>query len=145
MSEFDIRNAYKNARLRAAEPKGGWPESFGVVTAWNPEEKNLPEAENALRSALLRVDLEPLGLRYFSVTGYDLESDHYEKGFGIVCEKEEVIRLGREWNQLAVFWVEAGWVWLIFCEPGGEEFRLRTLEEMLGMNDSRLDGGPGEP
>lgn len=145
MSEFDIRNAYKNARLRADEPKGGWPESFGVVTAWNPEGKNLPEAENAQRSALLNIDLEHRGFRCFSVTGYDLESDHYEKGFGIVCEKDEVIRLGRAWNQLAVFWVKAGWVWLIFCYPDGEECRLRTLEEMLGMNDTRLDGGRGEP
>jgi Protein of unknown function (DUF3293) len=132
MRQFDLRNSYKSARLRADGPEGGWPESFGLVTAWNPDGKKIPEEENAARTETLREDLESRGLPHFPVTGYDLESDHYEEGFGIVCDKAETLRLGREWNQLAVFWVEAGWVWLIFCEPDGEECKLRSLEEMLG-------------
>ena len=74
-----------------------------------------------------------------------MDSEHYEDGFGIVCDKKETIRLGLEWKQLAVFWMEDGWVWLIFCEPGGEECKLRTLEEMTGRSDFILNGGPGEP
>ncbi len=145
INEPNFSELFQNARWRADEPEGGWPKSFGVVTAWNPNGKIISEEENAERTEALRKDLDRQKLRCFPVTGYALDSDHYEDGFGIECGREETIKLGNEWEQLAVFWMEDGWVRLIFCEPEGEECRLRTLEEMLGGSDTKLDGGPGEP
>jgi len=141
----NINELFQNARWRAEEPKDGWPESFGVVTAWNPNGKIISDEENAERTEALRKDLDNRELLYFPVTGYALDSDHYEDGFGIVCGRDETIRLGQEWEQLAVFWMDDGWVWLIFCDRDREETRLRTLEEMVSNRESILDGGPGEP
>jgi Protein of unknown function (DUF3293) len=132
MNEPNFKELYENARWRADEPEGDWPRSFGVVTAWNPNGKIISNEENAERTEALRKDLDGQELRYFPVTGYALDSDHYEDGFGIECGREATIELGKKWDQLAVFWMENGWVWLIFCEPGGEEYKLRTLEEMIG-------------
>lgn len=143
MNEPNFSELYQNARWRAYAPEGGWPESFGVVTAWNPNGKIISDEVNAERTEALCKDLDGLGLPHFPVTGYALDSDHYEDGFGIVCDRDQTIELGRKWDQLAVFWMEDGWVWLIFCEPGEEECKLRKLKEMLGGNDTKLDGGPG--
>jgi len=125
------KDAYSKARLRADEPEEGWPDAFGVVTACNPDGKLLTKWENQVRTGRLEVALMEAGLALFPVTGYDEGSPHEEVGFGVVCGKEEIVRLGKEWDQEAVFWVEAGEVWLLSCAPAGEEFRLRPFQEML--------------
>ncbi|MDB6140404.1 MAG: hypothetical protein JWO94_3476 [Verrucomicrobiaceae bacterium] len=38
--------SYANVRFRADLPVGSLPERFGIVTAWNPDGKDRPEAEN---------------------------------------------------------------------------------------------------
>ena len=131
MNEPDFRNLFQNARWRADEPESGWPESFGVVTAWNPNGKIISDKENAARMEALRKNLDRQKLRQFPVTGYALDSDHHEDGFGVVCGRGQTIELGKEWEQLAVFLIEDGWVWLIFCDPDGEEILLRPLADML--------------
>lgn len=119
------------AGIRAEEPDGGWPDGFGVVTACNPKGVTLPDSENAALTQKLESSLRGAGKLIFPVTGCDRNSAHEEPGFGVVCDEGEILRLGREWEQLAVFWVEDGEAWLLFCEPGGEKIHLRSLPEML--------------
>ncbi len=131
MGFSELRRAYMNARFRAEEPEGGWPVEFGVVTACNPQGKIFPDAENEGLTGRLELALLNGGKRIFPVTGYDRGSDHAEAGFGVVCGKKEILELGREWDQLAVYHVKEGKVWLLSCKPGGESIFLRTLPEML--------------
>ncbi|MEP2775059.1 MAG: DUF3293 domain-containing protein [Luteolibacter sp.] len=125
--------AYKKARFRAIEPEGDWPEEFGVVTACNPAGEPISERENAERTRQLEVLLLEAGRVIFPVTGYDPNSPHEEAGFGVVCGKDEILRLGRLWKQEAVFWIVKGKVWLLSCAPGGEEVPMPPFAEMLGM------------
>jgi hypothetical protein len=126
-----LRDAFMKARFRAEEPEDGWPNEFGVVTACNPDGMTIPDAENEELTGRLELSLLEEGKEIFPVTGYDPESTHGESGFGVVCTKEEILELGRKWEQVAVFRVEDGQVWLLFCEPDGEEILLRPLPEML--------------
>ena len=133
MDNRELREAFMKARFRAEEPEDGWPKSFGVVTACNPDGETISETENAELTQRLEVSLLEAGKVIFPVTGYDLDSDHEEPGFGVVCQKrEEILKLGRKSEQVAVFWVEDGQVWLLFCNPDGEQIFLRPLPEMLG-------------
>ena len=131
MSEPNFKELYARALLRGDVPEGGWPESFGVVTACDPEGTPMPPEVNATRTEGFRLELVERGLRHFRLNGYDPDSDHVEPGFGVVCGKQEALALGCEWNQIAIFWGEDGWIWLIFCEEGGEEVRLRKWGESV--------------
>ena len=131
MGYAEMREAFMNARFRAEEPEGGWPEEFGVVTACNPMGNMISAAENGERTERLELALLEEGRLIFPVTGFDRKSNHEEVGFGVVCGKKEILALGRVWDQLAVFHVKAGRVWLLSCEPGGESIFLMTLGEML--------------
>lgn len=131
MNDRGLKEVFLNARFEAEEPEGGWPDEFGVLTACNPDGVTISVEENAKLTHRLELALLNDGKRFFPVTGYDPGSDHKEAGFGIVCGKDELLALGRAWDQLAVFWVKAGKVWLLPCVPTVEGGYLRPLREML--------------
>jgi len=125
---------YFGAGLDAAAPAGGFPPEFWVVTACDPDGLPLDPARNEERTAALAAELVSLGFIHFAVTGYDPRpgETHREPGYGIVCDRAETLRLGREWRQIAVFHVIDGMVWLVFCGESEERFPLRSWEEMAG-------------
>ena len=47
----------------------GWPEKYGIVTAYNPNGQPATEAENVEADSRLKQRLNALGLRHFRVTG----------------------------------------------------------------------------
>lgn len=126
-----MRSAYFKARMRANEPSGGWPESFGVVTACNPEGETIEASENEARTEQFRQSLIARGLSYFPVNGYDPDSPHEEPGFGVVCDEETALELGREWGQEAIFQVERGEVSLISCSNPDERYTVNRWSKIL--------------
>jgi hypothetical protein len=100
------------------------PDSFGVVTACNPDGIATTDAENISRAEAFRERLESLGLVHFPVTGYDPQTPHEEAGFGVVCDLVVALAFGREWKQEAIFWVQLGQVTLVSCGPDSEDFPL---------------------
>ena len=48
---------YQNACFRATLPPHGWPSSFGIITACNPDGKTLSDKENADATEQLAADL----------------------------------------------------------------------------------------
>ncbi|RYD19749.1 MAG: DUF3293 domain-containing protein [Verrucomicrobiaceae bacterium] len=77
-SDFQrMADAYSKARFKdVVLPAGGLPDSFCVVTAWNPDGNVLSVEENELRGRELSERLDTLQLPYFPVTGYDPDSPH---------------------------------------------------------------------
>ena len=132
----DLRQKYPGyfgARLDASPPPGGYPPEFWVITACDPLGQALTDGENAERMREFERGLADLGWRHFPVTGYDPRpgGTHREQGFGVVCDGREAMRLGRKWEQVAVFLVRGGMVWLVFCSQAEERFFLRSWEEMI--------------
>jgi hypothetical protein len=128
--------AYRHARLRAELPHGGLPESFAVITAFNPEGKTIPQADNHERTRQFQAQLTNLGLDHFPVTGFDLNSPHEEAGFGIVCDLAAACAMGNAFHQEAIFWVQRGQVTLVSLRrgdipvPTGQECRLSSWSAM---------------
>lgn len=108
-SQSGIPREYLEVCFDADAPEGGWPQRFGVVTAYNSEGKVREEAENRKADARLQRRLEEEGLLHFRVTGRNREGTHREPGFGIATADQEKIRfLSREFRQLGFYWIENG-------------------------------------
>jgi hypothetical protein len=109
---------YKRIRF-LAQPVGALPVCFGVVTACNPNGVVAEEARNKAATSALRRQLNDAGRIFFPVTGCSPDLAQQEPGFAVVCQtSDEVVELGRAWQQEAVFWVEAGIVHLLPCGAG---------------------------
>src|SRR5262249_52648561 len=77
------------------------------------------EIWNAAATEKLSRQLQVAGRVFFPVTGCSPDLAHQEPGFGVVCQSsEEVVELGRDLRQEAVFWVENGIVHLLPCGSG---------------------------
>ena len=107
--------AYTQVRFRAIVPHGELPESFGIVTAWNPDGMIQEGELNAAANDDLRASLDFSGLKYFAVTGGSPDFSHFEPGFGILADKATILEIGRRYRQEAVFWVEGGTVHVVSC------------------------------
>jgi hypothetical protein len=118
---FSAEPGFYRVRFRAALPAGVLPERFGVVTACNPYGRTVDDAENERATAALRSEIARAGHGFFPVTGGSEDFSHAEPGFGVVADEREVVEMGRRFQQLAVFWVERGRVWLLPCEGEGRE------------------------
>ncbi len=107
--------AYADVRFRAELPKGGLPERFCIVTAWNPDGITTDAASNAAATARLIAIVQAESLSHFPVTGGSPDSTHAEPGFGMMVDQARVLSLGREFRQEAVFWIDRGTVHLCPC------------------------------
>jgi Protein of unknown function (DUF3293) len=107
---------YENAYFRAVPPTHGWPRSFGVITACNPDGKIATDDENADATNQLRLELQSAKLEHFPVTGGSKDFIHTEPGFGVVFpSQEEALAWGRRYRQEAIFWVEDDQLSLVSC------------------------------
>lgn len=125
-----LPEGFHKARLRAKLPAGGLPDSFVIITVWNPLDVTISPEENAARSEEFRKELEAAQFAHFPVTGYDPMSSHLEEGFGVICDLETALAFGRKWEQLAIFRVKDGEVYLVSCSPSAKEFPPRSWESM---------------
>jgi hypothetical protein len=125
-----MNSEYKRTRFIASPPPGGFPIHFGVITACNPYGRTASDEQNVAATAKLRQDLIETGREVFLVTGCSPDLVHREPGFGVRCEAEEIVELGRAWHQEAVFWVEARIVHLVPCRTG-ESAVLGTWANLL--------------
>lgn len=110
-----MKSAYREVRFRADAPALGWPVAFGIATACNPDGVTRTTEFNHEACEGLRSELVLSGLVHFPVTGGSADFSHAEPGFGVVCSKSEILRLGRRYSQDAVFWIEEGLVHLLDC------------------------------
>jgi hypothetical protein len=113
-----MKPEYHEAWFHCPLPPERLPAAFGVVTACNPFGRPLPDAENQRRTEALRIRLAGLGIAVFPVAGGSQDAAHLEPGFGVSgLSLDQVRELGREFEQDAVFWVEADRVLLVPCGP----------------------------
>ena len=75
---------FSRVYFRGQPPMAGWPETFAVVTAHNPEGVVDDPSANETSDQSLREEIERAGLIHFRVTGGSLDGLHQEPGWGIV-------------------------------------------------------------
>jgi len=107
-------------------------ESFAIITAENPfSAGELSPEENQALDAAFRERIAAEGWRSFALWGCDPESDHREQSHAVFIDQATAIKLGRELEQNAVFWVAEGD--LVLLDSQGDD-----RSECLGPFSPRL-------
>ena len=65
--------------------------------------------------------IDALEIARFAVTGMDVERSHFEPGYGVECDLETALKLGRQYDQDAIFRVSGSKLSLVACSDGTEE------------------------
>jgi hypothetical protein len=120
--------AYVQTVIRAADVP--FPESFAIVTAYNPNGIEQDEALNLEADQALEQLLKKKRFDYFRCSGEAPKGTWKEYGWGIDCDKAMGISLGMQFTQEAIFWIDSDVLYLI---------HLPDLSEMnLGSFSTRV-------
>ncbi|MFZ9937665.1 MAG: DUF3293 domain-containing protein [Luteolibacter sp.] len=91
---------------------------FWVVTACNPDGRTADPGDNLLADSLLQADIGKLKLNAFRIIGMSRDESHAEPGWGIECDEQTALDLGRRYNQEAVFHFTERGIDLVDCKNG---------------------------
>ena len=89
--------------------------SFAVITAWNPEGQIQSRETNDLLDRQLTRRLESFASPKVRADGCSPDFKHRESGWAVGVPKEQAVEIGREFGQVAIFWVETDTLFLLPC------------------------------
>jgi hypothetical protein len=114
----DERPAFLQAVFHGVEPRGGWPEVFVIVTACNPRGATVNAERNECLDQELSRLLEVKGLVHCRMTGGSPDGSHREPGYLVERDGEVGLELGRRFEQVAIYGVVDGELYLVDCMDG---------------------------
>lgn len=121
-------------------PPGGLPVNWTLVTAFARTGTVRPFAENEAADARLAGELDKLGLRRWRVTGRSPSGDHAEPGWGIDAPVALARDIGRQFDQVAIFWILDGVLWVGECGVAVSGMRIGPLAPKLNPPVAGLGG-----
>lgn len=121
-------------------PAGGLPANWTLVTAFARTGSVRRFAENEAADARLAAELDKLGLRRWRVTGRSPAGDHAEPGWGIDAPVELARDIGQQFDQVAIFWILDGVLWVGECGVGVSGVRVGPLAPKLNPRVVGLGG-----
>ena len=98
---------------------------FAVITAWNPGSKPLSDKDNNQRNLNLFEDLAHCYSQKVWVGNQDFSWK--EESFAVAITKELAVRLGKKYQQNAVYFVEKDRLFLLSCLNDATELELGSL------------------
>ena len=111
-------------RERQIFAAAGLPDTFGIMTAENPFGRTLDPAGNAERRASLEAELAARGEHPVRIDGLSPDRQHREIGVGLPWSREDVVDLGRRWDQSAIYWFDGTHMWVIGALTAAPPWRL---------------------
>ena len=93
---------------------------WAYITAWNPNSKALPAAENEQRNQALVKELAAKGFTYYPGKGVPNEGDWIPEASFLILDlsKNDALQIGRKYGQKAIVWGQVGsQAGLFFCMP----------------------------
>ena len=110
--EIDLRRiplADALAKLEAA----GFGQPFAVVTASDPQGRNLSPEENERRKCDLDRRLSGDGYKFAHVDACSPDGAHCECSVAVLMPQGKAIELARELEQVAIFWFDGRRFWIV--------------------------------
>jgi len=110
--EIDLREIPPDsalAQMRAA----GLGEPFAIMTAFDPEGRNLSAAENERRKQELDRRLSATGYPFVQVDCCSPDRSHCECSVAVTIPQEKALDLAREMQQVAIFWFDGKRFWIL--------------------------------
>jgi len=127
--------SYFETRFRCESPLGELPSEFVILSAyattgeiWS-EEQNISADQNLLRALQA---LKPTFLK--RVVGYSPTTHHAEPSWAVSIPLAEAHRIGHEFAQDALYFVDQGGLWVASC-------RAAVPPVYVDQFESRLDPG----
>jgi len=109
--------------VRPGEPAPAPLRPSGIVTAFNPASRPLPPGANLRADAALRARLGALGLPAYRTLAHGTGDDAAawdEPGWCVAGDvRAEVVRLGAEFGQNAIVWIDTSGEVTIVCTREG--------------------------
>lgn len=105
--------------------------NFAIISAQNPAGNLEHPYLNLQRDKELQAYLNQRRLPYRSVIGSAPDNSFQEKSWAVICEKDDAVSLALRFEQNAIYWVEAGELYLV-------PVLMHRMEECLGRFNERL-------
>jgi hypothetical protein len=110
--EIDLRAIPSDSALAQLKAAGlGAP--FAIVTAFDPEGKNLSAAENERRKNELDRRLTSMGYDFVDVDCCSPDRSHCECSVAVTVPRQTALDLAREMRQVAIFWFDGKLFWIL--------------------------------
>ncbi|WOT05673.1 DUF3293 domain-containing protein [Shewanella youngdeokensis] len=114
--------------------------SFAIITAHNPKGQVLNTCQNRLLDRKLQQEILKLSRPYRSIVGVSHDRLHMEKSWAVWTDKASAIELGCQFNQYAIYYVEADKLHLIPCLLTEHETSLGTFSSRVNVVSELPDG-----
>ena len=101
-----------------ADAANGFPDSFAIITAFNPMDRILSQEENKKRNQHLLGDLKLKGHYGGTIIGSSPDFTHQEPSIIAAAPKIEGLELGMKFDQRAIFWISKDRLEIIECSTG---------------------------
>ncbi|HMG13614.1 MAG TPA: DUF3293 domain-containing protein [Gemmatimonadaceae bacterium] len=110
--EIDLREI-PSARALADLEAAGFGQPFAVLTAFDPQGRDLSREENEKRRLELDARLKAKGYKFAHVDACSPDRSHCECSVAVVMPQEKAIELARELEQVAIFWFDGARFWIL--------------------------------
>ncbi|MCG8602943.1 MAG: DUF3293 domain-containing protein [Verrucomicrobiales bacterium] len=95
--------------------------SFAIMTPDNPDGEVVSPETNEKRCREFEEDLQSRGVSAIRLEAGSKDFTHRESSYAIDVSLLEAIELGRDFQQVAIFWIESGELLLVDCETTEQE------------------------
>lgn len=126
---MDLWESYKSSVFICYQPLGD-AINFAIISAQNPAGAVQHPQHNLRLDCELETHLDLYQLPYRALLGCSPDLSFQEKSWAVLCEKSRALELARQFQQNAIYWVEAGQLYLVPALWRGEE-------EYLGLYQQR--------
>jgi hypothetical protein len=110
--EIDLRAPVSEATVMALKSVG-FGQPFAIMTAYDPEGRNLPRSENERRKRALDERLRNDGFTFVDVDCCSPDRTHCEVSVAVTMQRKDAIRVARELQQVAIFWFDGKSFWIL--------------------------------
>jgi len=109
--EVDLRRAVSGEDVEGLRRRG-LKASFAVLTAHDPEGRDLDEGENERRNDALKHRLASAHVGFVEVNACSPDGKHCECSVAIETPLASAIELASAFDQLAIFWFDGARFWI---------------------------------
>lgn len=121
--ELDLReNLTAEAHLEFQ--RRGFPRTFAVLTAHDPEGQDLTADENKLLQQRLEGELTDSGIHFLRVNACSMDRKHCECSVALDVDQERAVEIAAQHEQMAIFWYDGDAFWLIGVIVKSDPIRL---------------------
>lgn len=110
--EIDLRRSLSESALSGLK-RIGLADPFAVLTAFDPRGADLSREENEKRRRELNDRLKSSGYKYVEVDACSPDRTHCECSVAVVMPQADAIALGRQLQQVAIFWFDGERFWIL--------------------------------